>query len=477
MTKTFQKYKSLLGISFDDKRMTASVLRLTGERLTLDKTLNTALTLDLLNSDPELMGRELRRHLEEAGIRENRCVVSIPARWMMTFQTELPAGLSEEDRDSFIRIQSEREFPFSPDDLCISVSFFQTPQAQNQAMVVAMPLSYLGALQKVLKAAGLHPLSITLGITSLFDWKMPSGFAILLLNDNCVDIMIAAGGGIAALRSLPEAVEVSPEGKLYDTGLIVRELRITLGQLSGALKDSIRTLYLFGAADEVLSVSDELNDALAGMGMSVDQMPLAEQLHLENPKAVGKMTPVSYTMAARILSGAGVEFEFLPPRASLRKKIVNRLSERYTFWLTAAAIVFVALLGAAFLLQYWYLSRLEKQWKTIAPGADLIQSLQGNIRMYRTWYDDSIQSLSIIKKITLAFPEGDSVWVKTLEIKELSKVSCSGEARTSRDWLEMLERLRKTAGINDLQVLQVRGSAPLLFTFTFRWSEEDANRI
>jgi hypothetical protein len=477
MTKTFQKYKSLLGISFDDKRMTASVLRLTGERLTLDKTLNTALTLDLLNSDPELTGRELKRHVEEAGIREKRCVVSIPARWMLTFQTELPAGLSEEDRDSFIRIQSEREFPFSPDDLCMSVSFFQTSQAQKQAMVVAMPLSHLVALQRVLKAAGLHPLSITLGITSLFDRRMPSGFAVLLLNKNCVDIMIVAGGGIAALRSLPEAVEVSPDGKLYDTEIIVRELRITLGQLSGALKDSIRTLYIFGAAEGILSVSDELNDALSGMEISVDQMPLAEKLHLANPEAVGKMTPISYAMAARFLSGAGVEFEFLPPRSSLRKKIVNRLSARYTFWLTSAAIAFVALLGAAFLLQYWYLSRLEKQWERIAPGADRIQSLQENIRMYRPWYDDSIQSLSIIKKITLAFPEGDAVWVKTLEIKELSKVSCSGEARTSRDWLLMLERLRKTAGINDLQVLQVRGNAPLLFTFTFRWRGEDADGI
>ena len=477
MMGKYRKYKSLLGISFEEKRMTACSLRLTGDRLTVEKTLNASLTLDLLNSDPELMGRELRKHLEEGGIRENRCVVSLPAKWMLTCQTELPSGLSGEDRESFIRIQSEREFPFSPDDLCMSVSYFQAPQGQKQATIVAMPSRHLATIQKVLRAARVQPVSISLGITTLIDHRTQSGVAVLVVNEDGIDIMIAGGGGIAALRSLPEAVEAGPEGKSLDIDLVIRELRITLGQLPGSLKDSIRSLWIVGAPEGSLSVYEKVKDAATAMGMSVINMSLAEKLPLANPEAVRKITPVSYAPAVGCLLGSVVELEFLPPRASWRKKIASRVSARYTFWLAGAAIALAMALGTALLIQYWYLSRLEKKWGTIEPGVSRIQSLQEQIRKYRSWYDDSIQSLSIIKKVTSAFPEGNTVWMRSLEIKELSKVSCSGDARTSRDWLEMLERLRKTKGIEDLQVLQVRGNAPLLFSFSFRWNGEGSDGI
>ena len=49
-----------------------------------------ALSLDLLHPEPELIGREIRNHLEAAGIRERRCVVAVPASWVMSQHTALP---------------------------------------------------------------------------------------------------------------------------------------------------------------------------------------------------------------------------------------------------------------------------------------------------------------------------------------------------------------------------------------------------
>ena len=59
------------------------------------------------------------------------------------------------------------------------------------------------------------------------------------------------------------------------------------------------------------------------------------------------------------------------------------------------------------------------------------------------------------------------MWVTSVEIKGLSKIACSGMARTDGDWLKMLEKLRKTPGVKDLQVLQIRGGSPVQFSLSY----------
>jgi hypothetical protein len=69
------------------------------------------------------------------------------------------------------------------------------------------------------------------------------------------------------------------------------------------------------------------------------------------------------------------------------------------------------------------------------------------------------------------------VWVKTFGIKDLSKVTFSGNARANRDLLKMLDTLRKTGGIEDVQVLQVRGGSPVQFSVSFRWNGGESHGL
>jgi hypothetical protein len=85
-----QRALSLLGLSLDGTRLEGVVLRRTNGALVVRKTLFASLSLDPLTNDPELVGREIRNHLEEAGIRERRCAVNVPLSWILTLQTKVP---------------------------------------------------------------------------------------------------------------------------------------------------------------------------------------------------------------------------------------------------------------------------------------------------------------------------------------------------------------------------------------------------
>jgi Tfp pilus assembly PilM family ATPase len=100
---------SLLGLSLDGNRLEGVVLRRTNGALEVQKTFSASLSLDPLTNDPELVGQEIRNHLEEAGIRERRCAVSVPLSWALTLQTKLP-DLPEAEVSSFLQIEAERGF-------------------------------------------------------------------------------------------------------------------------------------------------------------------------------------------------------------------------------------------------------------------------------------------------------------------------------------------------------------------------------
>ena len=101
-----------------------------------------------------------------------------------------------------------------------------------------------------------------------------------------------------------------------------------------------------------------------------------------------------------------------------------------------------------------------------------LDGLQQQIRKFRPWYDESIRSLRIIRRLTEAFPEDGSVSVKRLEIKDLSTISCSGVAKDNQAYMKMLDQFAKAKEVVDLHRDQVRGKAPdLQFTFNFRWNE------
>jgi Tfp pilus assembly protein PilN len=80
-----------------------------------------------------------------------------------------------------------------------------------------------------------------------------------------------------------------------------------------------------------------------------------------------------------------------------------------------------------------------------------------------------------LRQLTLAFPEDGSVTAKTIEIRDGNTVNLTGTARDNVALLAMQSKLRAADGVSDLKVDQIRGKAPMQFSFDFIYGNGGAN--
>jgi hypothetical protein len=103
------------------------------------------------------------------------------------------------------------------------------------------------------------------------------------------------------------------------------------------------------------------------------------------------------------------------------------------------------------------------------PKVVELTKIRAEIRRYRPWYDESVRTLAILRRVTEAFPQDGAVSAKTVELREPATVTCTGTARNRDVLFKALDRLRDTKEISDIHVENTRGSTPLEFTFNFHW--------
>src|SRR5438105_15797229 len=108
-----QRGSSILGLALDGSRLEGTVLRRTNGSLQVRQTLSVSLALNPLTGDPELVGREIRNHLDQAGIRERRCAGCVPCRSALSVRTKVP-DLAAGGTATFPEPEAWRGLPCSP---------------------------------------------------------------------------------------------------------------------------------------------------------------------------------------------------------------------------------------------------------------------------------------------------------------------------------------------------------------------------
>ena len=470
----FRKRKPLtgvLGLALDGSRLDGVVLRRTNGSLQRLQTFSATLALDPLTAAPELVGREIHNHLDAAGIRERHCVVGVPLKWALTAHTELPP-LPEADAASLLQLEAERGFPCDPATLRIADSRCALAEGRQHVLLAGIPGAQLAALENALTAAKLKPVSFALGLTALQSpaAKNSDGVLALAVGENQVTLQITAGGGVAALRALEGAVENEAGHRALRAEAVAREVRITLGQLPAALRESVRRIRIFGPRELAQQLADEMELRFEPLGLAV------EIVTAYAPDEFGVQLPpdtslsAAFSLAARLLARQATPFEFLPPHASAIEQLITKYSSGRLQTAGAVAAVILFLVGGAFFIQQIQLWRLRSQWSAMAAKVGELDGFQQQIRQYRPWYDESFRTLSILKQLSAAFPEDGVVTAKTIEIREGGVVSCTGNARDSASLLKTLATLRAASGVADLKVDQLRGRSPMQFTFDFHWN-------
>jgi hypothetical protein len=430
------------------------VLRRINGSLKALQSFSETLSLDPLTADPELVGREIRNHLDAAGVRERHCVVCVPLKWALVVHVELPK-LPEADVASFLHIEAERGFPCDIATLRLAASRWQAPSGKRYATLIGIPENHLALLERALQGARLKAVSFSLGISALQppDAGSADGVLALAIGEDNIDLQITCGGGVSALRALEGALEIEGTRKLLHSDIVAREARITLGQLPSELRETVRSVRIFGSADLAGELADEIGAPLAAMGLAVELVAAYSPGEFGVELPAGATGSRAFSLGARYLTRQGAPFEFLPPKIAPWQKLATRYSSSRLRMAGATA-------GAVTLL---------------VAGLFLIQQLQQQIRQYRPWFDRSFPSLSVLRELTMEFPEDGVVSAKTVEIRDANTVTCSGTARDNAVLLRTLTQLRAASGVTGLKVDQIRGKSPMQFTFDFQWGKGGGN--
>ena len=470
-----KKLTTLLGLALDGSKLDGVVLKRTNGSLAVLQKFSVTLALDPLTAAPELVGREIRNQLDAAGVRERDCVVGVPVKWILTAQTELPP-LPEADAKSLLQMEAERGFHSDVTTLQISDSRSPLADGKKNVLLAGIPNTHLAALEKILAAAKLKPVSFAPGISALqFPGDENSGGVLALaIGESNVSLQVTAGGGVVALRSLEGAVEEEAGRRVLHANVVARETRITLGQLPSALRDAVKSIRIFGARELAQPLADEMKLRFEPMGIKV------ELVSAYAPNEFGLTLPVenslsaAFSLAARFLAEQKPAFEFLPPKPNFIELFVSKYSSGRLRTTGAVAAGVAAIIIGIFLFQQIQLWRLRSQWSHIAVKVGQLQAIQDNIRQYRSWYDGTFPNLAILRQLSVSFPEDGSVTAKNITVHDGGTVTCSGTARDYASLLTMQSRLRAADGVTDVQLQQIRGKAPMQFVFAFKFNNGGA---
>jgi hypothetical protein len=461
---------AVVGLTLDNGRLEAALLRRSNGTVDVRKFSSTPLTLDLMRNEPELVGREIRNLLDAAGIKERRCVVGLPPEWVLSLHTVLP-DLPEEDLSSFLELEAERGFPAGLDQLQRGVSRHRTA-ARGYATQLAVDSDHVSRLEAVLAAAQLRPAGLSLAITALPGAIADAnhGMITALVGEAGVAVLVSAGAGIVALRMLDNVFESEGTERRVLADVIARELRITLAQLPGDLRELLQELQVVGPAPISDALARELEPAARSLGLALRRLTTSNGR--EHQLEVSGEAPLSaaVSLGVQFLSDATGALNFLPPKPTLWQQISQRYSGRRLAYSGATAGALALIVLGLFLFQGLRLSGLQQEWKLMEAKYTELDKLQTGIRTFRPWFDREITSLTILRQVTESFPETGNVTARALEIRNQRLVNVTGTTTDQTALYAMLNQLRGAAGVREVKVDTIRGNKPpLQFIFNFQW--------
>jgi hypothetical protein len=445
-----------LGLAFDGSRLDVVEIRRTNGSVEITRNFSVTLSLDPLTNAPELVGREIRKALDQQGIRERWCTVCLPLNWALTLTTRLPE-LAEPDIASFLQVEAERGFPYGPDALISQSSRFKTGK-DSWATLLGMPLGHITRLEEVLAAAQLRPATFSIGITALqpADGAEDDGVLTLVPGEDSLQVQITLGGGIVVLRTIEGAYELAGAEREMQTDHVAREVRITLGQLE---------------------LAEVLGPRMRTQGLKFAHVRTHQQAEFGIKLPVNTAISPALALAMRHLAAGETTLEFLPPKISTWRQFTSKYSSPRLVTAGAGAGAVAAAVLLAFFVQQCFLWYWGHRWHSIEQRVHALEDTQANIRKFRPWYDASFRELAIMRRLTESFPEDGSVSAKQIEIRDANKpgerltVTCTGTARSRSALLKVKDKLGQVKNVSNVHTEMERGNSPMEFTFNFQWSE------
>ena len=425
--------------------------------------------------NPEKAGAVLGAALDAAGVREKRCAVCVPPGWALTASTDLPA-VEPDDLRGFLELRAEREFPVALSELRLGHGSYTLPDGTRRATLAALASRRVEAVEAMLAAAGGRraiSISLALGDAAAAEAD-PAPTLGFLAAPGHTEVVVTAGGGVAALRSLPgPAGAARPEegsaglgleapAAVFDPVAFLRDIRITLGRLPPAVSQGVRFARFGGDPASAVALRRAIGDGLWRMGIEA----------LEDEPSAGSPAPDSSANATAEravvlrLRRETVPFEFVVFQPHRLEAFYTRYNTRLYRRVAAGLACLILLPAILFFVRGQYEGHLSSQWDGMRDNVADLDGLQQKFRRLRPWFDPVPVTVGTLEKLFGLFPEGGDVWAKSIQVNG-GLITCTGFARNQKALLDLTGRLSdKKSGFSAVALKSQRGENPIQFTLT-----------
>ncbi len=453
------KPHTALALTLGSDRIAIDLVRRDADRGRVAQSLSIPFSAEDVLKTPDKVGTAFAEALEAAAVKERRCVVCVPPNWALSASTDLPE-VSAEDLRGYLELRAEKEFPIPPAELRLSYCAYHLPDGKTRATLAAIPARRIESLTKMLETAGCRAMSISLGLERCLE-EAHSAVHFLADGDH-VDVVITAGGGIAALRTL---ASVPPtEEAAFDDARFGREIRITLGRLPEPVRKQVRRAYFAGPRAAAQMLCRKLRNQLERMGIESPDCG-SEAIGSHTAESTG----VAVAAAQAILHEKALPFEFVVAEENRWETILRRYNTKRYRAIAAVVAAAIILPIVAFAWRNHRENSLTAEWMGMKKTVAELETLQKKIRQFRPWFDPTPQDMQILEGLISSFPESGEVWAKGIQINDEGKVTCTGFTRNEPALVAVLDRLRARKDVTALQRGPSRGNNPIQFTFTYKW--------
>ena len=451
--------RKILGLAFEDGAVQVAELRDGRPLPEVTRAARFVPPADAGIGEPARMAAALREFLDREAFTARRAVIGLPASWLMSREYSIPPAAGEA-LVGILRLRAERAFSSPPSELSVDFADRVDAEGARPVLIVASLRSRLSQVLAAAEGAGLKVLSVTASaLAPAADGVLPDSPLVLL-------------------RGTPEGWECA----LFSR----RQPRLLKSLAAGTVAEQVRRLLALQPNDAWWS-GPEAVWTIDWDGAGTGPADLARRLDLPEASAVDAAAALGVQGIDRAagfgtavaLARAGLS-QVDPPVDFLHTHLTPRVKTGSTRTIAWAAILCATALLAvlAFVLDWRAEARqvaesrrwLEEMKDDIAAAERLIDRTASA----RGWYDRRPPFLEALREVTLTFPERGTVWATSVGIKENMEGSVIGMAADERSVLDVLDRLKGSEAMTDLQFRYLReaqaGGRDVAFSLNYTYT-------
>jgi hypothetical protein len=471
---------SFLGVAVSDRSVTCAEVSVSGDRRIVRRTATFVFPSDLSLESPDAAGQALAGFLRQKRFTASRCVVGVPARWLIAVEKEIPPADEEQTRAT-LRLQAERLAVAESGEVVFDFAGRANPAAASKVLLVGMLRQRLDKVARMMDAAGMSILAITSSGLALASNLRPAGGdgGVLVLSRSGGEMIWRDAGWPRMLRHVSflanghETMPIAPLGA---------ELRraVTMAQQNG---DAAHEFMLL---DGVGLENQHIADLSARLGVQVQPRSGLDVLGLQAGDSPTADPDRCEAAPAMSLALAGAKPERLPVdflHSRLTPAPSKRFGRKGTIAIAAGALALIALIALFVVVKTREaeLNRLnlENNSETMQAKVKAARATIDRLRLGRGYFevDRRTPVLECLRNLADAFRVEDKIWVTTFTFKEVNQIykgTLAGKAVDRNTVLAINERLQKSSrfaawNMGEIREVDTR-SREVSFSFTFDYN-------